>query len=423
MKRMKLNQLLRLIGMPLLLVPTFVSALTAEEVYQRVKDSVQTVYSIDFQSQSIKGRGSAVAIGKTILATNCHVALFGDYTLIKLNDQIKPRVARLFYKNEKEDLCFLEIPDANFSAVHIRPTASTKIGEVVFAVGNPKGTEKTISQGIISNKHQFQNGTWLQTDAAIYFGSSGGGLFDEKANLVGITTKMGGNFGFALPTEWIIQVMSPSESDKTEVESAPVKPDQAPKSDQPDPPKTDAPKAEVKPQSNGADGSGPAEKSGNLAYLGTYGDQIELYRNNQECFLFIPGQDSSGNRVSSLLWNPKYETTVVVFPKVSHANEALAIIYQAASEKSDPALSTAFRSDSILYISDQPYPLYGTTIGGKKYDFLVSQFSQSPRTALLNSGSFKIVYKDTHSGAPEVTIVYYLKGFAEALSSYNAQCE
>lgn len=391
-------------------------ALDAQAVYNKVNDSIFTLFSLDFQSRQVKARGSAVAIAKTIVVTNCHVALSGDYLIIKLHALNNPsRVARLFYKNEKQDLCLLEIPGENFTPAKIRASTSVKIGEVVYAIGNPKGTERTISQGIVSNRHPVTGGVWLQTDARIYFGSSGGGLFDASGNLVGITTKMGGNFGFALPTEWITEVMSPkvANNDSTEVthktsdtEAAGKQPTQA---DQPN--QSDQKQIHVRPE---------AVKG--LSYLGEYGkDHIALYKNNHECFLLISGKDTNGNISSSILWNPKYETTFIIFPSTAIVKEAMGIIYQAVQSQKSEKQST-YRSQSQLYIADHPYPLYGTEALGQKYPFLVLVFSQSPRSVLLNAGAFKIVFRDQSPSIGNATVMYSLVGMAEALSAYHAKC-
>jgi S1-C subfamily serine protease len=82
------------------------------------------------------------------------------------------------------------------------------IGEEVFTIGSPKGYEKSISRGIISNKIKFKDTSILQTDASISPGSSGGGLFDTKSHLIGITflkNEAAGSegIGFAIPAELI----------------------------------------------------------------------------------------------------------------------------------------------------------------------------------------------------------------------------
>ncbi|ACJ19661.1 S1C family serine protease [Coxiella burnetii] len=373
--------------------PLISVGLTAQEVYQKVKDSVYTLYSVDPQSGVVRARGSAIATSKTTLVTNCHIALIGDL-VVKLPNLPNVQPATIFFKNEKQDLCLLKIPSANFAAVKMRPSSEVNIGEEVYAVGNPQGTEKSLSKGIISNKHPVKDGAWLQTDAAIYFGSSGGGLFDAQGNLIGITTKMGGNFGFAIPTEWITNALA----------QMPVK--------------------NIRAEKNNFDNSPiiyPDAISA-LSFLGTYGlDKIGLYRNNKECFLLIPGTDTNGDLASAILWNPKYDTTLIVFPSTASIKEALSIIYMALLDK-ETKNEVSYRSKSRLYIAGQPYPLYGSQVDNHKYPFLVMRFSQNPRSVFLNSRAFRVVFDDPDPNIGKAIMVYHLDGVAQALSSYNANC-
>lgn len=171
----------------------------------------QQVYELNVGSvHSIKmdGRyGSAVSISEDILVTNCHV--LGRGRLVLIDDQEKLiQVINQDYK--KIDLCFLYVPDLKFKPVNIRNTETVKIGEKVYAIGNPLGYEKTLSQGIVSNKVTYSGSHRLQTDAPISPGSSGGGLFDEFGNLIGVTSAGvpgSGNINFAAPTEPIQAVL------------------------------------------------------------------------------------------------------------------------------------------------------------------------------------------------------------------------
>ncbi len=176
----------------------------AQEIYNKVSDSIFTVYSEKSQYAKYGVLGTGVAISKNILVTNCHVALSEKYMIVRIGDNLNP--AKLYFQNG--DMCLIQVPDANFIPVSIRPSKEVNIGENVFAIGNPEGLERTISSGIISNKYASSDGKLviLQTDAAISQGSSGGGLFDVNGNLIGITTAMsraGSNIGFVIPTELI----------------------------------------------------------------------------------------------------------------------------------------------------------------------------------------------------------------------------
>ena len=125
------------------------------------------------------------------------------------------------------------------------------------------------------------------------------------------------------------------------------------------------------------------------------------------------------------MWNPKYETTLVIFPVIASVKQAMSVVYRAVLDKETQQQET-YRSDSILYIANHPYPLYGSKSIEKpiekKYPFLVLVFNDSPRSVFLNAGVFKIVYKDADPHLGKETVTYPLTGMAEALSAYRAKC-
>ena len=84
---------------------------------------------------------------------------------------------------------------------------SLETGQTVFAIGNPLGLERTLSQGVISNdRRSFDGLTYIQTDAAVNPGNSGGPLFNTRGEVVGIIN-MGIPFGeglnFAIPARYV----------------------------------------------------------------------------------------------------------------------------------------------------------------------------------------------------------------------------
>ena len=86
----------------------------------------------------------------------------------------------------------------------IRPFDNLEIGETVYAIGNPQRLELTVSDGLLSGKRAAGELRLVQTTAPISPGSSGGGLFDSRGNLVGITTSTrrdAQNINFAIPAE------------------------------------------------------------------------------------------------------------------------------------------------------------------------------------------------------------------------------
>jgi serine protease Do len=113
--------------------------------------------------------------------------------------------------NSHLDLALIAIPrpEAIERFVHapLETEESIEIGQTVFAIGNPLGLERTLSQGVISTTHRSFDGlTYIQTDAAVNPGNSGGPLFNTRGEVVGITN-MGILFGeglnFAIPARYV----------------------------------------------------------------------------------------------------------------------------------------------------------------------------------------------------------------------------
>ncbi len=391
------------ISLALMFAATDATAFNAQQVYQKVKSSIYTLYSYKYGSRKPKGRGTAVAIGKHTLATNCHVALAGDYLIVKVNN--RPMVAKIYYKNEKKDLCLLKVPRASFTPVAIRPSETVNIGEVVYAIGNPRGTEKTLSKGIISNKHRVKDGVWLQTDAAIYYGSSGGGLFDEEGKLIGITAKMGGNFGFAIPTEWILQVIAPKSYIATDRNNRP---------------KTEsADSHQLKFDPSLIDYS---RAHANLKLLGTYGrNKIALFRNNKECFIMVPGRTDRGKLLSLTLWNPKHPKNLVVFSNATTTKQALVSLYKSIIDRRTKK-HINYRSGNILYLAGNPYRMYGSKTDTERYPFFIARFNKNPVNVLEKVRQFTIQFHDRDPSIGNKKITYGMDGFDQAVSSYHKRC-
>jgi serine protease Do len=118
---------------------------------------------------------------------------------------------RILAVNNHLDLALLEIPlPPGITRFHYAPLErreSIEVGQTVFAIGNPLGLERTLSQGVISTtSRSFDGLTYIQTDAAVNPGNSGGPLFNTRGEVVGITN-MGILFGeglnFAIPARYV----------------------------------------------------------------------------------------------------------------------------------------------------------------------------------------------------------------------------
>ncbi|RSZ59399.1 Do family serine endopeptidase [Massilia atriviolacea] len=160
------------------------------------------------EQQASLGSGVIVSPDGYIL-TNNHVIEGADQIQVVLADGRKAP-ARLVGSDPETDLAVIRIDVPRLPAIVLGNDESVRVGDVVLAIGNPFGVGQTVTLGIVSalgrnNLHinQFEN--FIQTDAAINFGNSGGALVDTNGNLLGINSAIysqsGGSvgIGFAIP--------------------------------------------------------------------------------------------------------------------------------------------------------------------------------------------------------------------------------
>lgn len=154
--------------------------------------------------------GSGVIISSDgYIVTNNHVVDGADELTVTLNDN-KEYSARIIGTDKTTDLALIKIDGKNLPAITIANSDDIKVGEWVLAVGNPLGLNNTVTAGIVSAKARSlgANGveSFIQTDAAINAGNSGGALVNTRGELVGINamlysqTGSYSGYGFAIPT-------------------------------------------------------------------------------------------------------------------------------------------------------------------------------------------------------------------------------
>lgn len=189
----------------LVILPVQVNALTPDQVFDKVKDSILVVKTLDAQC-NVKGQGSGVLLPSGTIATNCHVVEGGASYQVGRGKELKHAV--LYAEDRDKDICILDAKGITGKPAQLGKAAGLKVGVPVYAVGAPKGLELSLSDGIVA---QLRGGPppLIQTTAAISSGSSGGGLFDREGRLVGLTTlyiKDGQSLNFAMPVEWIGEI-------------------------------------------------------------------------------------------------------------------------------------------------------------------------------------------------------------------------
>lgn len=168
------------------------------------------------QSRQFTGQGSGVIIDaqKGYVVTNNHVIDNAEKITISLNDG-REYSAKLIGHDKQTDIALLQIENGNkLTAIKMADSDKLRVGDFAVAIGNPFGIGQTVTSGIISalgrsglNMNGFEN--FIQTDASINRGNSGGALVNLKGELIGINTAIiapgGGNvgIGFAIPSNMV----------------------------------------------------------------------------------------------------------------------------------------------------------------------------------------------------------------------------
>jgi Flp pilus assembly protein TadD len=202
---MKMPALMRIVIFFLTILPIQAHALAPGQVFNKVKNAVVVVKTFDNNGKQ-KSPGSGVLVSSGKIATNCYVVAGGATYEVGRGKQVV--AATLYAEDRDKDICILDAKGLKGKTVQLGNAANLKVGDPVYAVGAPKNLALSLSGGIVS---QLRGGLppLIRTTAAISPGSSGGGLFDGKGRLVGLTTlyiEGGQSLYFAMPVEWIGEV-------------------------------------------------------------------------------------------------------------------------------------------------------------------------------------------------------------------------
>src|SRR5438034_1583218 len=169
--------------------------------------------------QTLQGLGSGVIVSPDgYIITANHVVSGAEEIMIGLGTDLRKFKAKKVGTDPGTDVALLKIEEKNLPAITFADSEKARAGDIVLAIGNPFGLRQTVTMGIISAVGRggmsivdYEN--FIQTDAAINMGNSGGALVDTEGRLVGINTaiftRTGGNqgVGFAIPSNLARDVM------------------------------------------------------------------------------------------------------------------------------------------------------------------------------------------------------------------------
>jgi serine protease Do len=164
------------------------STLTPIELFLKVSPAVYALAAEGQPPRQLTSQGSAVAVSSKEAITNCHIV--ANAKSIILANAARTLRAEVVSADPSTDRCYLRVPEGELDPVAgIRDYKTLAVGEVVFTIGSPKGLVNTLGSGLLSGLRKSEGDPqYIQITAPVSEGSSGGGLFDERGNLIGVTT-------------------------------------------------------------------------------------------------------------------------------------------------------------------------------------------------------------------------------------------
>ena len=263
-------------GLTLFYGTTIATALTSQEIAKIALDSTTHLGFTDAKGNRWTGSGFVIRDGH--IATNYHVVdnmWIGGAKLVG-KEEIYP-VETILGSDKGRDLAIIKVVGIDAPALPLGDSDTVQIGDKVYVVGNPRGLEGLFSEGVISAILGDPNDKFFQLTAPISQGSSGGPVFNENGEVIGVsfvTLRDGQNLNFVTPVNYLKslanipvtltpvqpQPSSPKidplpvepqptkpQMEEPSVEPEPVKPKINPSSVQPQPTKSQADQSSVKP--------------------------------------------------------------------------------------------------------------------------------------------------------------------------------
>ncbi|MFH0888317.1 MAG: trypsin-like peptidase domain-containing protein [Planctomycetota bacterium] len=201
-----ISVLLLLVILLLTILPLTILA-QADKIYERVNQAVVVVTTYDAKNKPIALGSGFFVRPDGALVTNLHVVSKAVSIKVKISKDKQLDVEGLLYCDDQNDLVILKVNGNGLPTVPLGDSDSLKPGEKVYAIGSPSGLENTISDGIVSGIRTVgKNKKVIQITAPISSGNSGGPVFNEQGEVIGVSTFIilgSGNLNFAMPINLI----------------------------------------------------------------------------------------------------------------------------------------------------------------------------------------------------------------------------
>lgn len=179
----------------------------------------EEVYNSVFVVYSGNSMGSGFAIGENCIITNAHV----------INNQYDVRIetyggemkrAFIVSLDERIDIAIIGVKDASFTPLRVADLSKVNVGDDVYAIGAPNSLAFTLTKGVVSSKERLVGRQkYIQTDAAINSGNSGGPLLNDAGEVIGVNSyKMSDSegIGLAIPIDVVVSFLETGEIELNE---------------------------------------------------------------------------------------------------------------------------------------------------------------------------------------------------------------
>lgn len=180
------------------------------EKIENADASVVTIFCYDYDGELAATGSGFVAFDGSTIVTNYHVMTSAYTCKISTNQDISYEVSKILCYSKEQDIAILQLAkDTGLQPLTLGDSSIIKKGETVVAIGSPLGIKNTVSTGVLSGRLMADGMDVLQFTAPISSGSSGGALFDNNGNVIGITFASydnGQNLNLAIPIELAVEL-------------------------------------------------------------------------------------------------------------------------------------------------------------------------------------------------------------------------